>query len=386
MTALLVVGAGFSGAVLARALAEAGFRLQVIDARDHVGGHCHTVRDAASGVMEHVYGPHIFHTGNEAVWRYVQRFGEWVPYVNRVKASIRRGVFGLPINLHTINQFFGRQLRPAEARAFVAGLSDPRIGKPANLEEQALKFLGRELYEAFFRGYTIKQWGCAPTELPAEVLKRLPVRFDYNDSYYDSTFQALPRHGYTRVVENMLDHDHIRVQLSTPWDASMQRDFAHVFHSGALDAYFGCDEGRLGYRTMSWQRELHDGDYQGTAIINYPELDVPWTRVIEHRHFAPWESHERSLVTREFSRETAPDDIPFYPKRLAADLALLARYVARAQALRGISFIGRLGTYRYLDMHQVIADALDLAERWHRAHARDDVLPLFSHPPLPPRA
>lgn len=384
MTALLVVGAGFSGAVLARELAEAGFQVQIVEGRDHVGGHCHTARDAASGVLEHVYGPHIFHTSNEPVWRYLQRFGEWMPFVNRVKASIARGVFGLPINLHTINQFFGRQLRPAEARAFVAGLSDPCIGEPANLEEQALKFLGRELYEAFFRGYTIKQWGCDPTELPAEVLKRLPVRFDYNDSYYDSVFQALPRHGYTRIVENMLDHPNIRVQLSTCWEPSMRSGFAHVFHSDALDAYFGFDEGRLGYRTMSWQRELHEGDYQGTAIINHPGLDVPWTRVIEHAHFAPWERHDCSLVTREFSRETGPGDIPFYPKRLAGDLALLARYVARAQALRGVSFIGRLGTYRYLDMHQVVADALDLAERWRAAHARDDAPPLFSRSPLPP--
>ena len=185
MTALLIVGAGFSGAVLARALAESGFDIHVIDAADVVGGHCHTARDTATGVMEHVYGPHIFHTSNDAVWHYLQRFGEWMPFVNRVKARTARGIFSLPINLHTINQFFGTAMGPDEARAFVARLAAQDIDVPANLEEQALKFIGRDLYEAFFRGYTIKQWGCDPTELPADILKRLPVHFNYDDNYYD---------------------------------------------------------------------------------------------------------------------------------------------------------------------------------------------------------
>ena len=382
MNALLVVGAGFSGAVLARELAEAGFDTHVIDQRDHVAGHCHSARDAETGVMEHVYGPHIFHTSNDAVWHYLQRFGEWMPFVNRVKARTARGIFSLPINLHTINQFFGTAMGPDEARAFVARLAARDIDVPANLEEQALKFIGRDLYEAFFRGYTIKQWGCDPTELPADILKRLPVRFNYDDNYYDSRHQALPKHGYTRFVENILDHPRVHVTLATPWDAAMQREFAHVFHSGAIDACFGFSEGRLGYRTMHWQRSVHDGDYQGTAIINCPTLDVPWTRVLEHRHLSPWASCERSLVTHEFSKETEAGDLPFYPKRLAADRELLARYVARVEAQRNMTFIGRLGTYRYLDMHQVIADALDLARDWCAAHARGAPRPLFSRPPL----
>jgi len=381
MTALLVVGAGFSGAVLARELAEAGYEVRVIDQRDHVAGHCHTARDAATGVIEHVYGPHIFHTSNDAVWHYLQRFGEWMPFVNRVKARTGRGIFSLPINLHTINQFFGTTMGPQAARAHIAGLAAQDIDEPANLEEQALKFIGRDLYEAFFRGYTIKQWGCDPTELPADILKRLPVRFNYDDNYYDSRHQALPRHGYTRVVENILDHPRIQVALSMPWDAAMQHGFAHVFHSGAIDAFFGFSEGRLGYRTMHWQRSVHDGDYQGTAIINCPTLDVPWTRVLEHRHLSPWASHERTLVTREFSKETEAGDLPFYPKRLAPDRDLLARYVARAEAQRHITFIGRLGTYRYLDMHQVIADALDLARDWRVAHERGTPPPVFSRAP-----
>jgi UDP-galactopyranose mutase len=379
---VLVVGAGFSGAVLARELAEAGVEVCVVEQRDHVAGHCHTARDADTGVMAHVHGPHIFHTSDDGVWNYLQRFGEWMPFVNRVKASTPRGVFGLPINLHTINQFFGTAMDPGAARRFIAALGDAGIDEPANLEEQALKFVGRELYDAFFRGYTIKQWGCDPRELPAEVLKRLPVRFDYNDNYYDSSHQALPRHGYTRVVENLLDHARIRIVLRTAWAPSMCKGFDHVFHSGALDACFDFCDGRLGYRTMHWQWERHDGDFQGTAIINYPALDTPWTRVIEHRHLAPWECHAKSLVAREFSRETDAADMPFYPKRLAADRALLGRYVARAKSLAATTFIGRLGTYRYLDMDQAIADALALARQWRDARARNAPLPVFSRPPL----
>ncbi|MEO8485863.1 MAG: UDP-galactopyranose mutase [Betaproteobacteria bacterium] len=382
MSGLLVIGAGFSGAVLARELAEAGQYVEVIDQRGHVAGNCHTARDHDSGVMEHVYGPHIFHTSNDAVWRYVHRFGEWVPFVNRVKAQTRRGVFGLPVNLHTINQFFGTSMGPQEARAFIARLSDPDIAEPRNFEEQALKFVGRDLYEAFFRGYTIKQWGCDPTELPAAILRRLPVRFNYDDSYYDSTHQAMPKHGYTQVIEQILDHARIRVTLGTPWQSGMQREFAHVFFSGALDAYFDHAEGRLGYRTIRWQREVHEGDHQGCAIINHPEVEVPWTRVIEHKHFMPWEHNDRTLVSRESSHETGAADTPYYPKRLAADRELLARYVALAQRQQRVSFIGRLGTYRYLDMHQVIAEALDFARTWLAARAAGDPPPLFSGAPL----
>ena len=382
MSEILVVGAGFAGAVLARALAEAGLAVHVIEVRAHVGGNCHTARDAQTGVLEHVYGPHIFHTSNSAVWDYVQRFGCWMPFVNRVKAHTGRGMFSLPVNLHTINQFFGKTLGPADAADFVRSIADGSIAVPANFEEQALKFVGRALYEEFFKGYTVKQWGCDPTLLPAEILKRLPLRFNYNDSYYDSTYQAMPRDGYTQVIENILAHPLVRVSLDTAWQPAMQQDVAHVFFSGAMDQFFAADEGRLGYRSLRWQRETHAGDFQGTAIINYPGEEVAWTRVIEHKHFAPWETHERTLVTREFSHETAPGDIPYYPKRLANDRQLLQRYIERAQQLDGVTFIGRLGTYRYLDMHQVIAESLALARNWLAARANGQPLPVFSAAPV----
>jgi UDP-galactopyranose mutase len=359
---ILIVGAGFAGAVVARQLAEvADLSVVLIDSRDHLAGNCHTERDAQTGVLVHRYGAHIFHTDRADVWHYVQRFAEFRPFFHRVKASIPRGVFGLPITLATINQFFGQRLSPAEAREFVAGLGDKTIGEPRNFEEQALKFIGRELYDAFFYGYSKKQWGCEPRELSASILKRLPVRFNYNEGYYTDPYQGMPVEGYTALFERMTAHRKIEILLSTPWAPAMRDDFEHVVFTGPLDHYFDHRFGRLGYRTVFWKDETMPGDFQGTAVINYPEVEKPYTRIVEHKHFAPWEEHDRTFVSTEFSRETGPDDVPFYPKRLAADKAVLDQYVALARQETNVSFLGRLGTYRYLDMHQVIAESLDFA-------------------------
>ena len=361
---ILVVGAGFSGAVIARELAERlDAKIVIIDERDHVAGNCHTERDADTGVMVHKYGAHIFHTSREDVWKYVTRFSDFGPYVNRVKASTPRGVFPLPINLMTINHFFGRRFSPAEARKFIATLGDPSIGEPRNFEEQALKFVGRELYETFFYGYTKKQWGCEPRELAASLLKRLPVRFNYDDSYFSDRYQGIPVDGYTAIVQRLLDHEKIEVKTGTPWQDGMGADFAHVIFTGPIDGYYGHRFGRLGYRTVYWDRAVHDGDFQGNAVINYPDPGVPHTRMVEHKHFAPWETHEKTVVFTEYSKETTPTDAPFYPKRLAPDRALLDQYLALARAETNVSFVGRLATYRYLDMHQVVAEALDFAPR-----------------------
>jgi len=333
----------------------------VIDARDHLAGNCFTERDADTGVMMHTYGPHIFHTGRQEVWDYVRKFSEFGPFVNRVKASIPRGVFGLPINLLTINQFFGKHFSPAEAKQFIERLGDKTIGEPQNFEEQALKFLGRELYEAFFYGYTKKQWGCEPNELPSSILKRLPVRFNYDDNYYDSRFQGIPLDGYTAIVERILDHPGIEVRLNTKWDPAMQAEFEHVVFTGPIDHFYNHCLGRLGYRTVYWERMEVAGDHQGNAVINYPDISDPFTRVVEHKHFAPWENHERSVVCTEYSKETGGSDIPYYPKRLATDKTMLDGYVALAKSETRVSFLGRLATYRYMDMHQVIGEALDFA-------------------------
>ncbi|MFN3954061.1 MAG: UDP-galactopyranose mutase [Pararhodobacter sp.] len=356
-----MVGAGLSGAVTGRLLAEAGHRITVIEARDHIAGNCHTERCAETGVMVHRYGPHIFHTDDSEVWHYVNRFAEFHPYKNRVKATTGGRVYSLPINLLTINQFFGQTLRPDEARAFIEAQADRSITEPQNFEEQALRFVGPALYEAFFKGYTRKQWGCHPRELPASILKRLPVRFSYEDDYFNHRFQGMPAQGYTAMVAGILDHPLIDVHLNTRFTRQQANQYDHVFYSGPLDGWFGCDLGHLGYRTLDFERFTHHGDWQGCAVMNYGEESVPFTRITEHKHFAPWESHEGSVLYREYSRACGAEDIPYYPIRLVQERALLTDYMARARTEEGVTFMGRLGTYRYLDMDVTIREALDTA-------------------------
>lgn len=373
MARFLMVGAGLSGAVIGRHLAEAGHGVTVVDARPHIGGNCHTERDPETGVMVHVYGPHIFHTDDAEVWDYVNAFTTFLPYKNRVKTTSTglsgdREVYSLPVNLHTINQFFRRTLRPDEAREFITTeQADTSIADPQTFEEQAMRFVGKDLYEAFFKGYTMKQWGCHPSELPASILKRLPVRFNYDDNYFFHRFQGMPENGYTPMIAAILDHPGISVMLETVFDRSQAGDYDHVFYSGPLDGWFGYELGRLGYRTLDFERFTYQGDYQGCAVMNYGEVGVPYTRITEHKHFAPWESHEGSVCYREFSRECTPDDIPYYPIRQVKEKALLSDYVALAEQSAGVTFVGRLGTYRYLDMDVTIREALDTA----RAFAAD---------------
>lgn len=377
-----MVGAGLSGAVIGRHLAEAGHQITIVDARDHVAGNCHTERDDATGVMVHVYGPHIFHTDDAEVWEYVNQYARFMPYKNRVKATSGGAVYSLPINLHTINQFYDKTMRPDEAKAFIENIGDASITDPQTFEEQALRFVGPDLYEAFFKGYTQKQWGCSPTELPASILKRLPVRFNYDDNYFFHQFQGMPEHGYTAMVEAILDHANINVHLSTRFTRDQAAAYDHVFYSGPLDGYFDYELGRLGYRTLDFEQFSYDGDYQGCAVMNYGEVDVPYTRITEHKHFSPWESHEGSVCYREFSRACEPEDIPYYPIRQVKEKALLAEYVARANQESGVTFVGRLGTYRYLDMDVTIREALDTARGCLAAWAEGQDQPVFAVPPL----
>lgn len=371
------VGAGLTGAVIARELAEAGRQVDVFDSRKHIAGNCFTERDAETGVMVHVYGPHIFHTDDEEVWNYVNRHETFLPYKNRVKTTVGGRVYSLPVNLHTINQFFGKALRPDEAKAFIEEQADRSIADPQTFEEQALRFVGRALYEAFFEGYTRKQWGCAPSDLPASILKRLPVRFNYDDNYFFHRFQGMPENGYTAMVERILDHPGIRLHLGSTFHRGQAGDYAHVFYSGPLDGYFDYEDGRLGYRTLDFERFSFKGDYQGCAVMNYGEATVPYTRITEHKHFAPWESHEGSVCYREFARACEPGDTPYYPIRLVEEKALLAHYVERASSEAGVTFAGRLGTYRYLDMDVTIREALDTARRFVAAAENGEAMPAF---------
>jgi UDP-galactopyranose mutase len=376
---VLVVGAGLSGAVIARVLAEAGVASVVQEARDHVAGNCHTRRDEETGVMVHVHGPHIFHTDDDEVWTYANRFARFRPFVHRVKAMVGGAVYTLPINLHTINQFFGRCLRPEEARAFIAAQAEGGPGEAVSFEEQALRMVGRPLYEAFFKGYTEKQWGVGPEMLPAAILKRLPLRFSYEDNYFFHRHQGMPEAGYSAMVAAMLNHPLIELRLKAAFRAEAAGAWRHVFYSGPLDGYFDHALGRLGYRTLDFERFTDQGDHQGCAVMNYPDAAVPYTRVTEHKHFAPWESHAGTVCYREYSRDCGPGDLPYYPIRLVADQALLAAYVALARAERGVTFVGRLGTYRYIDMDQTIREALDAARMWLR---EGEAMPAFAAGPV----
>lgn len=377
---ILIVGAGFSGAVIGRLLAEDGFDVHIIDERAHTAGNCYSERDKETGVMVHTYGPHIFHTDNEEVWDFLNQHAEMMPYVNRVKTTVNGQVFSLPINLHTINQFFHKTFSPDEAKAFIKTKGDSSIAEPQSFEEQALKFVGKELYEAFFKGYTLKQWGLHPSELPASILKRLPVRFNYDDNYFSHKFQGMPKDGYTVIVDSIMDHKNITVSLNTKFDKADLEKYCHVFYSGPLDAYFDYQHGRLAYRTLDFEKFTYQGDYQGTAVMNYGEESVPYTRITEHKYFAPWESHEGSVMYKEFSRLCTEKDLPYYPIRLVGEMTQLEEYVDLAEQEKNVTFVGRLGTYRYLDMDVTIAEALKTARVFLENARNSKKMPAFTVP------
>ncbi len=367
---ILVVGSGFAGAVLARELAEHGeHRIDVVEARHHIGGNCYTEVEPETGITTHNYGAHIFHTSNLEVWNYMQRFTEMMPFINRPKASIDQGIFSLPVNLHTINQFYGKKFSPDEARTFIDQIRCREITAPGNFEEQALHYMGEGLYRAFFHGYTKKHWGCEPREIPASVLKRLPLRFNYNDNYYSSHYQGIPKDGYTAVFQRLLDHPRISLTLNHSWRPGDGQHHDHVFYSGPLDGFHGHRHGRLGYRTVFWDRHIGTGDVLGHPGINFPSMDVAFTRRREHKHYEYWKHFDKTVVFTEYSKETGPEDEPYYPKRLAGDKARMMQYLDDCRREEKTSFLGRLGLYRYMDMHQVIADSLSLAREFTAAVA-----------------
>ncbi|MBK4771771.1 MAG: UDP-galactopyranose mutase [Pantoea sp. Morm] len=375
---ILIVGAGFSGAVIARELAEENYKVKVIDSRSHIAGNCYSERDEQTKVMVHTYGPHIFHTDNQQVWEFICNHCEMMPYTNRVKATVAGQVFSLPINLHTINQFFKKTCSPDEAKKLIESKGDVSIIDPKTFEEQALRFVGKELYEAFFKGYTIKQWGMNPSELPASILKRLPVRFNYDDNYFNHKYQGMPREGYTPIVASILNHKNISVELDTEYDPSSKNNYEHIFFSGPLDGYFNYDLGRLGYRTLDFEKFTYNGDYQGCAVMNYCELEIPYTRITEHKYFSPWEKHDSSVCYREYSRLCSEKDTPYYPIRQMGEMSLLDKYLNKAEMEEDITFIGRLGTYRYLDMDVTILEALNTAEMFINNKKEGKKMPSFA--------
>lgn len=359
---IAIVGAGFSGSVIARELAEAGHMVNVFDKRNHVAGNCHTERNL-SGIMVHRYGPHIFHTDNKEVWNYINKWDTIMPYINRVKTVSNNKVYSLPINLHTINQFFDKTFNPKEAEDFIK-TKVVKIPNPKNFEEQALSMVGPELYEAFLKGYTTKQWGINPKEIPAYVLKRLPLRFNYNDNYYNHKYQGIPLNGYTYIVEKILNHLNIKTHLGIEFNPDELGEWDYVFWSGPVDHFFKYKFGKLNYRTLDFEEVNANGDFQGNAVINYSDINIPHTRITEYKHFTPWEDNDKTTYHIETSRECEAGDIPYYPMNLKQDIEILKSYNQEIQRLENVSFIGRLGTYQYMDMDVVIKHSLQLAKEW----------------------
>ncbi|WP_062387295.1 UDP-galactopyranose mutase [Demequina iriomotensis] len=373
MTDLVVVGAGLFGLTVAERMAERGARVLVVDRRDHIGGNAYSCADPDTGIEVHRYGAHLFHTSNERVWGYVNRFTAFTPYVHRVYTTHRGEVFPMPINLGTVNQFFRAAYSPDEARALIREQA-AELGErePENLDEQGVRLIGRPLYEAFIRHYTAKQWQTDPRELPASILTRLPVRYTYDNRYFNDRFEGLPVGGYTAWFERMIDHPRIDVRLGVDFlDPAAEVSKAStagrvpVLYTGPVDRYFGDVEGPLGWRTIDFDWEvLPTGDFQGCPVMNYADEDVPHTRVIEFRHFHPERAYrtDRTIIAREHSRFADAGDEPYYPINTAADRERLAAYRALAAAERGVHFGGRLGTYQYLDMHMAIASALAMVD------------------------
>jgi UDP-galactopyranose mutase len=363
---IAVVGAGLFGLTIAeRCAAQLGLSVLLLDRRAHIGGNAFSEVDAATGIEVHRYGSHLFHTSNERVWRYVNTFTSFTDYRHRVFTVRNSRVYPMPINLATMCQFFDRVLTPSTARHLIAEQASG-VDNPRSLEEKAVSQLGRPLYEAFIRGYTAKQWQTDPRDLPPEIIARLPLRFTFDDRYFRDRYQGLPTDGYGRWLERMADHKRITVALGVDFfDVRDQLVGAlPVVYTGALDRYFDYTAGHLGWRTLDFEWLTPPvKDFQGTAVMNYADAEVPFTRVHEFRHLHPERKHypdDRTVIAREYSRFATPADEPYYPIRSAADRATLARYEALMVDEPGVLFGGRLGTYRYLDMHAAIGSALNM--------------------------
>jgi len=377
---LVVVGAGFFGLTVAQQCAERfGCRVVVVDRRSHIGGNAYSEPEPQTGIEVHRYGAHLFHTSNRRVWDYANRFTSFTDYVHRVYTSHQGEVYPMPINLGTINQFFRSAHSPAEARALIAEQAKELDGKsPENFVEKGVSLIGRPLYEAFIAHYTAKQWQTSPEKLSADIISRLPVRYTYDNRYFNDTYEGLPTHGYTAWLEQMVDHDLIEVSLDTdffddsqPVNKSAVVGNIPVVYTGPVDRYFEYAEGRLSWRTLDFEQEvLGIEDFQGTPVMNYPDEDVPFTRIHEFRHFHPERDypHDRTVIMREYSRFAQGDDEPYYPVNTLEDRQRLLRYRDRAQAERRVLFGGRLGTYQYLDMHMAIGAALSMVDNKLEPH------------------
>lgn len=381
---LLVVGSGFFGLTIAERVAtQLDKRVLVVDRRPHIGGNAYSEPEPTTGIEVHRYGAHLFHTSNQRVWDYVRQFTEFTGYQHRVFAMHAGQAYQFPMGLGLVSQFFGRYFTPDEARALIAEQAAEFDSKAAqNFEEKAISLIGRPLYEAFMKHYTAKQWETDPTNLPASNITRLPVRYTFDNRYFNDTYEGLPVDGYTAWLQNMAADERIEVRLDTDWfdvrDELVAANLdAPVIYTGPLDRYFDYSAGRLGWRTLDFETEVLDtGDFQGTPVMNYNDADVPYTRIHEFRHFHPERAYptDKTVIMREYGRFAKDDDEPYYPINTPEDRAMVTAYRELAKgetASAGVLFGGRLGTYQYLDMHMAIASALNMYDNTLVPHLRD---------------
>lgn len=364
----LIVGAGLYGAVCARELTDAGKKVLVIDKRSHIAGNVYT--KPIEGINVHIYGAHIFHTNDSTVWNYIQRFATFNRFTNSPVANYKGELYSLPFNMYTFNKMWNITT-PAEAEARIAEQKKEVVGTPRNLEEQAISLVGRDIYEKLIKGYTEKQWGRSCDQLPAFIIKRLPVRLTFDNNYFNALYQGIPVGGYTKLVENMLDG--IEVKLNCGYlehKVELNKLADTIIYTGPIDAYFNFSLGTLEYRSVRFETEtLNTANFQGNAAVNYTDADTPWTRIIEHKWFeqispAEQEKHrseygDKTVISREYSSEWKPGDEPYYPVNDEKNGALYEKYRELAEAEDKVVFGGRLGSYKYYDMDQVIAAALE---------------------------
>jgi len=363
----LIVGAGLYGAVFAQRAKAAGKKVLVIDKRPNIAGNVYT--ENVEGIQVHKYGAHIFHTNDKRVWDYVQRFATFNRFTNSPVANYKGELYSLPFNMYTFNKMWG-VVTPEQAAAKIAEQRKEIIGEPSNLEEQAISLVGRDVYEKLVKGYTEKQWGRDCTELPAFIIKRLPVRLTFDNNYFNALYQGIPVGGYTKLVANMLEGVEVRLGIDYLADKEALDALADkVLYTGPIDAYFGYSLGTLAYRSVRFETELLDqSNFQGNAAVNYTDRETPWTRIIEHKWFEFGKDENgndlpKTVISREYSSEWKPGDEPYYPVNDEVNNALYQQYRELAEKEEHVLFGGRLGEYRYYDMDQVIAAALDACDR-----------------------
>ena len=354
---VLIVGAGFYGSIMAHELNEKGINVTVIDKRNHIGGNCYT--DVREDIPMHVYGPHIFHTNDKRIWDWINNFVEMDNYIYSPIGRYNNEDYSLPFNMWTFQQLWGVKT-PEEAKQIIKNQSE-NIKNPKNLEEQAVKFVGKDVYEKLIKGYTNKQWGRDPKELPSFIIKRLPVRFTYNNNYFNDKYQGIPKGGYTQIFEKLLEG--IEVRLNEDYFDKRDRyteEFDYIIYTGPIDKFFDYSEGRLEYRSLRWEHQTHHVEnYQGIAVVNYTDSVTPYTRRIEHKHFNKIDPNtKRTIVSTEYPQDYKEGSEPFYPVNNDVNSERYKRYENLAKKLENYHFGGRLAKYKYYDMHQVIGSAL----------------------------